>query len=62
MTNQDILINVRNLYKVFGKNPHAVMPKVHEGLHKDEFMAKTGHTLGLRDINLQIKNLLKNKL
>jgi len=55
VTNQDILINVRNLYKVFGKNPHAVMPKVHEGLHKDEFMAKTGHTLGLRDINLQIK-------
>ena len=55
MNNQDTLIHVRNLYKVFGKSPHTVMPKVHEGLHKDEFMAETGHTLGLRDINLEIK-------
>ena len=55
MTGKDTLIRVKNLYKVFGKKPHSVMHKVHEGLHKDEFMAETGHTLGLRDINLKIK-------
>ena len=55
MTSKDTLIRVKNLYKVFGKKPHSVMSKVHEGLHKDEFMAETGHTLGLRDINLKIK-------
>ncbi|PLX45716.1 MAG: glycine betaine/L-proline ABC transporter ATP-binding protein [Hyphomicrobiales bacterium] len=30
------------------------MPLVHEGLSKDEILARTGHTLGLRDINLSI--------
>ena len=55
MTSEDTLIRVKNLYKVFGKRPHSVMAKVHEGLHKDDFMAETGHTLGLRDINLKIK-------
>lgn len=50
----EALIEVRNLYKLFGNNPAAHMPLVHEGLSKDEILARTGHTLGLRDINLTI--------
>ncbi|MEE2698784.1 MAG: glycine betaine/L-proline ABC transporter ATP-binding protein [Pseudomonadota bacterium] len=51
----ETIIRIDNLYKVFGKKPHSVMHKVHEGLNKDEFMGETGHVLGLRDINLEIK-------
>jgi glycine betaine/proline transport system ATP-binding protein len=47
-------IRVRSLYKLFGPTPDKVMPLVHQGLDKDEILARTGHTLGLKDINLDI--------
>ena len=50
----DALIRVENLYKLFGKNPEKYMPLVHEGKSKDEILAATGHTLGLKNINLTI--------
>ncbi|MCV6574391.1 MAG: glycine betaine/L-proline ABC transporter ATP-binding protein [Cohaesibacter sp.] len=49
------LIEVKGLYKLFGPDAQKHMPLVHEGLSKDEILAKTGHTLGLKDINLTIK-------
>jgi glycine betaine/proline transport system ATP-binding protein len=49
------LIQIKNLYKVFGKKPNKVMPMVKEGLSKDDILAKTGHTLGLKAINLDIR-------
>ncbi|WP_435236016.1 quaternary amine ABC transporter ATP-binding protein [Psychromonas sp. PT13] len=51
----DSFIKISGLYKVFGDNPKSVMPLVREGLSKDEILAKTGHTVGLKDINLEIK-------
>ncbi|MCL1051748.1 glycine betaine/L-proline ABC transporter ATP-binding protein [Shewanella abyssi] len=48
------LIQIRDLYKVFGKKPNKVMPLVKEGLSKDDILAKTGHTVGLKAINLDI--------
>lgn len=48
------LITIEGLYKVFGKKPESVMPLVHEGRSKDDILAETGHTLGLKDINLTI--------
>ena len=48
------LIKISGLYKVFGPNPASVLPKVREGLSKDEILAQTGHTVGLKDINLEI--------
>ncbi|WP_370276904.1 glycine betaine/L-proline ABC transporter ATP-binding protein [Pontibacterium sp.] len=50
----DVLIQVENLYKLFGKEPQKHMPLVHAGKSKDEILAETGHTLGLKDINLSI--------
>ena len=50
----DTLIEIKGLYKLFGPNPQKHMPLVHEGLSKDEILARTGHTLGLKDINLKI--------
>ncbi|EAR07937.1 quaternary amine ABC transporter ATP-binding protein, partial [Reinekea blandensis] len=49
------LIRIEGLYKLFGNNPKKHMPLVAQGLSKDEILAKTGHTLGLKDINLDIK-------
>ena len=51
----DVLIEIESLYKLFGNNPAKYMPLVHEGKSKDDILAETGHTLGLKDINLQIK-------
>lgn len=50
----EALIQIEGLYKVFGKNPASVMPMVHEGKSKDDILAQTGHTLGLKNINLTI--------
>ncbi|UTW02675.1 glycine betaine/L-proline ABC transporter ATP-binding protein [Amphritea atlantica] len=48
------LIRIEGLYKLFGNNPKKFMPLVHAGKSKDEILAETGHTLGLKDINLTI--------
>ncbi|WP_432455133.1 quaternary amine ABC transporter ATP-binding protein [Agarivorans sp. QJM3NY_29] len=49
------LIKVEGLYKLFGENAKQVMSMVEAGKSKDEILAETGHTLGLKDINLEIK-------
>ena len=50
----EALIEIKGLYKLFGNDPKKYMPLVHEGLSNDEILARTGHTLGLKDINLTI--------
>ncbi|MGB0733119.1 MAG: quaternary amine ABC transporter ATP-binding protein, partial [Pontibacterium sp.] len=52
---KDTLIQIENLYKLFGNTPNKHMRLVHEGKTKDEILAATGHTLGLKAINLEIK-------
>lgn len=49
------LIKIEGLYKLFGQSPSKHMNLVKEGLSKDEILKKTGHTLGLKDINLDIQ-------
>ena len=51
----DALIKISGLYQIFGDDPASVMPLVREGLSKGDILAKTGHTVGLKDINLNIK-------
>ncbi|TCS41908.1 quaternary amine ABC transporter ATP-binding protein [Reinekea marinisedimentorum] len=51
----DSLIKIEGLYKLFGRTPAKHMGLVKQGLSKDEILKKTGHTLGLKDINLDIK-------
>ncbi len=55
MSNNDVLIQVKDLYKVFGDKPEGVMPMVKAGKSKDEILAETGHTVGLKEIDLEIK-------
>ena len=48
-------IEVRNIYKVFGPNPARWLDAARRGMSKEELLAKSGHTLGLRDISLSIE-------
>lgn len=50
----EALIKVKNLYKIFGDKPKAVLPMIEAGKSKDEILAETGHTVGLKEINLEI--------
>lgn len=47
-------IDVRGLYKIFGKRPAHFMAAVKEGMSKQELQEKHGHVLGLKDINLSM--------
>ncbi|EEZ86400.1 conserved hypothetical protein [Vibrio harveyi 1DA3] len=48
------LIEISGLYKIFGRKPNSVIDRVKQGQSKDLILADTGHTVGLKDINLQI--------
>ena len=50
-----MLIKVKNLYKIFGSKPQSVLAKVQEGVSKNEILKKTKHTVGLDNISLDIK-------
>lgn len=47
-------IEISGLYKIFGNKPNEVLPQVKAGETKQEVLTNTGHTVGLRDINLEI--------
>lgn len=47
-------IEVRNITKVFGSHPERWLDAVRDGISKEELLARSGHTLGLRDISLSI--------
>ncbi len=55
MANGETKIAVRNIYKVFGPDPRAVMDQVRAGVSKTELLEKTGHVIGIRDVSLDIK-------
>ena len=50
------LISISGLYKIFGPKPASVLDMVKQGASKEEVLAQTGHTVGLKDINLDIHN------
>ena len=49
-------IEVRNIYKIFGSQPGRWLEEARNDIRKDELLAKSGHTLGLRDISLSIEH------
>lgn len=50
----DIKISVRNLYKIFGKDPRTALKKVRDGMGKAELQRETGHVIGLNDNNIDM--------
>lgn len=53
-SNSNSSIDIRGLYKIFGKRPNAFMEAVKEGMTKQELQEKHSHVLGLKDINLSM--------
>lgn len=49
------LIKINGLYKLFGDKAEKHMPLVKSGASKSDVLAQTGHTLGLKAIDLDIK-------
>lgn len=47
-------IEVKNIYKIFGKDPKKWLEPVKNGMSKQELLEKSGHTLGLKNISLSI--------
>ena len=54
MTN--IMISIKNLYKIFGDNPKNMMQYLLEGITKQDLLDQHNHVLGLNNINLDIKS------
>ena len=48
-------IKIKNVYKIFGEYPSKVLPMVQEGATKEEILEKTGHTVGLDNVSLNIE-------
>ena len=48
-------IEVKNIYKVFGPHPKKWLEAAQNGMSKEQLLAESGHTLGLRDISLSIE-------
>ena len=54
MTN--IIISIKNLYKIFGDNPKNMMHYLLEGITKQDLLDQHNHVLGLNNINLDINS------
>lgn len=50
----EALIKIEGLYKLFGDRPQQYLSWAQEGATKELLLAESGHTLGLRNINLSI--------
>jgi len=48
-------IEINNVYKIFGNNPAKVLPMVKDGASKEDILEKTGHTVGLDDVSINIE-------
>lgn len=47
-------VEVKNLTKIFGRNPKSVLDKVKKGVSKDKILAQTGHTVGIYNASFQV--------
>ncbi|WP_108483111.1 quaternary amine ABC transporter ATP-binding protein [Oceaniglobus ichthyenteri] len=54
MSDADIKISIRNLYKVFGDDPLPALQHVKDGMGKTELLETHNHVLGLNDINVDV--------
>ncbi len=55
MMTKEPMISIRNLYKIFGKQPDEMMQKVRDGIGKEDLLDEYGHVLGLQDINVDMQ-------
>jgi glycine betaine/proline transport system ATP-binding protein len=54
-TQDPVQIRIEGLYKIFGPTPAKAFDLLRSGMDKDTILKQTGNTVGLRDINLEIR-------
>lgn len=52
---ENIKVSIRSLYKIFGADPKSALEHVLAGASKADLLKRHGHVLGLRDINVDIR-------
>ncbi|MFW5836653.1 MAG: glycine betaine/L-proline ABC transporter ATP-binding protein ProV [Desulfovibrionaceae bacterium] len=52
----EVKIEVRNLYKIFGAHPEKGMEFLQQGMGKEEVLEKSGLTVGVHDASLEIRS------
>ncbi|WP_428263422.1 quaternary amine ABC transporter ATP-binding protein [Haliangium sp.] len=51
----DIEVEVRNLYKIFGSNPQRVYPLLDKGVSKEDILDQTGCVVAIDDVSFQVR-------
>ena len=51
----NVKVSIRHLYKIFGEDPQSVLPEVKQGMSKPDLLEQRNHVLGLKDINVDMK-------
>ena len=51
----DAKISVRNVYKIFGDQAVAALERLNDGETKEEILAATGATVGVRDVSFDVR-------
>ena len=47
-------IRIRNLWKIFGRDPQTALAEARAGASKAELLERTNHVLGIRDVSLDV--------
>ncbi|GAA0078434.1 glycine betaine/L-proline ABC transporter ATP-binding protein [Clostridium sp. CTA-5] len=47
-------LEVKDLYKIFGKNPKKVIPMLEKGISKNDIHNKTGNSVGVNNVNFKV--------
>lgn len=55
MVEQDEILSIRNIFKVFGDDPDTALKMIENGSDKDEIFRETGQTIGVFDANFSVK-------
>ncbi|ACY17949.1 quaternary amine ABC transporter ATP-binding protein [Haliangium ochraceum] len=51
----ETVIQVENLFKIFGANPHRVYPMLEKGDSKEEILEKTGCVVAIDDVSFEVQ-------
>lgn len=49
------IIELKEVYKIFGPHPEMAMKMLQQGMSKDEIMEKTGHGVGVADVSFAVQ-------
>ncbi|WP_336333246.1 glycine betaine/L-proline ABC transporter ATP-binding protein [Pseudomonas putida] len=55
MSENNEILSVKHIYKVFGHAPKTAMDMLRQGANKDEIFKKTGHVVGVFDATFSVK-------